>query len=80
MITKLIPQEKLQQLGAIKFIAMFSFFYGFLFLGLLTTVIFIYTNSFSMDYGRLLQAFTYGIFMALFTWFRINKSEKPTTN
>lgn len=80
MIIKLISQEKLRQLGAVKFITMFAFFYSFLFLGLLATVTFIYANSFSMNYGRLLQSFAYGIFMALFTWFRIRKSNKPAKN
>jgi hypothetical protein len=75
MILKLMSQDRVQQLGFAKFLGIFAIFYGFLFLGILATIIFIFNNVFSIDGGRLLEAIGFGIFMSLVSWFRIRNKE-----
>ncbi len=76
MIINLIPQDKLRQLGFMKFMAMFGSLFGFIFLGIMASGLFIYEGAFVMNTGRLVQAIGYGIFLALVTWFRIQKGAK----
>ncbi len=76
MILNLIPPEKLQQLGCLKFMAIFAPILALTFLGLIAIATFIFEGIFAMEYARMVQAASYGFFMALYAWFRIVKKHK----